>query len=152
METAPVRPRDHVDTRIGAYGGDAWDRRDLPNHAFARAERHLGRRFHGSQTVVRRGVEAAHAVGARAVAVATGTTSAARLAAAGADVVLPDLTDTSAVLHAITAPDPAALGGGAGTAHSGGVGRLDVAGPPGRRALRGDVRALTDRRWRGPRR
>jgi phosphoglycolate phosphatase-like HAD superfamily hydrolase len=34
--------------------------------------------------------------------VATGTTSAAELHATGADVVLPDLTDTQAVLHAIT--------------------------------------------------
>ncbi|MEU9509135.1 haloacid dehalogenase-like hydrolase [Micromonospora sp. NPDC048170] len=101
----------HFDTRIGAYGGDAWERRDLPQYAFGRAEQHLGRRLGGSDTVIIgdtcRDVDAAHAVGARAVAVATGTTSAARLTAAGADVVLPDLADTTAVLRAVTSRDPA---------------------------------------------
>ncbi|MEU6076967.1 haloacid dehalogenase-like hydrolase [Micromonospora sp. NPDC047074] len=103
----------HFDTRIGAYGGDAWERSDLPDHAFRRAARHLGRRFHGADTVIigdtRRDVETAHAAGARAVAVATGTTSAAELTAAGADVVLPDLSDTAAVLRAVTARDPVPL-------------------------------------------
>jgi hypothetical protein len=37
------------------------------------------------------------------VAVATGSASAAELAEAGADVVLADLTDTAAVLAALTA-------------------------------------------------
>jgi len=37
------------------------------------------------------------------VAVATGGTSAAKLAESGADAVLPDLTDTPAVLAAILA-------------------------------------------------
>ena len=47
-------------------------------------------------------VEAALAAGARVVAVATGSYAAAELAAAGAHVVLPDLTDTAVVLAAIT--------------------------------------------------
>ena len=47
-------------------------------------------------------VEAALAAEARVVAVATGSYSAAELAAAGADVVLPDLTDTARVLAAVT--------------------------------------------------
>jgi phosphoglycolate phosphatase len=47
-------------------------------------------------------VEAALATGARAVGVATGTYSAAELAAAGAHVVLPDLTDPGPVLAAVT--------------------------------------------------
>jgi phosphoglycolate phosphatase-like HAD superfamily hydrolase len=46
-------------------------------------------------------VAAARATGARAVAVATGGTSADKLAESGADAVLPDLTDTPAVLSAI---------------------------------------------------
>ena len=46
-------------------------------------------------------VEAALATGARAVGVATGGPAAADLAAAGADVVLPDLTDTAATVAAI---------------------------------------------------
>jgi phosphoglycolate phosphatase-like HAD superfamily hydrolase len=54
-------------------------------------------------------VEAALATGARAVGVATGGPAAAELAAAGADVVLPDLTDTAAAVAAIVggaAPSP----------------------------------------------
>ena len=47
-------------------------------------------------------VEAALATGARAVAVATGSYPAADLAAAGAHVVLPDLTDTARVVAAVT--------------------------------------------------
>ena len=47
-------------------------------------------------------VEAALASGARAVAVATGSFPAADLAAAGAHVVLSDLTNTGAVLAAVT--------------------------------------------------
>ena len=47
-------------------------------------------------------VAAALATGARAVGVATGGPTAAELAAAGADAVLPDLTDTAAVVAAIT--------------------------------------------------
>ncbi len=50
-------------------------------------------------------VEAALATGARAVAVATGSYPAADLAAAGAHVVLPDLTDTARVVAAVTAGD-----------------------------------------------
>ena len=49
-------------------------------------------------------MEAALATGARVVAVATGSYPAADLAAAGAHVVLPDLTDTGAVLAAVIAP------------------------------------------------
>ncbi|MDH6117625.1 haloacid dehalogenase-like hydrolase [Kitasatospora sp. GAS204B] len=95
-----------LDLRLGAYGDDAVDRTDLPEFAFARAEQVLGRPFTGSRAVIigdtRRDVATALAAGARSVAVATGAASAAELAAAGADVVLPDLADTAAVLRAIT--------------------------------------------------
>jgi phosphoglycolate phosphatase len=47
-------------------------------------------------------VTAALATGARAVGVATGSFTAADLAAAGADAVLPDLTDAALVLAAVT--------------------------------------------------
>jgi phosphoglycolate phosphatase-like HAD superfamily hydrolase len=97
---------DYLDLRLGAFGEDAYDRSDLPECAFERTERVLGRRFSGADTVIIgdtvRDVAAAHAVGARAVAVATGTVPAAELAAAGADAVLPDLRDTAAVLAAVT--------------------------------------------------
>ena len=46
-------------------------------------------------------IEAALASGARAVGVATGGYTAGELAAAGAHAVLPDLTDTDAVLAAL---------------------------------------------------
>ncbi|MFF7245543.1 HAD family hydrolase [Embleya sp. NPDC008237] len=99
---------DHVDFRVGAYGDDAYERVDLPARAFARTEEHLGRRHVGADTVIvgdtPRDVATARAVGAWSVAVATGTTSAADLAAAGADVVLPDLADTDAVLGALLGP------------------------------------------------
>ena len=47
-------------------------------------------------------VAAALATGARAVGVATGSFSAAEIAAAGAHAVLPDLTDPALVLAAVT--------------------------------------------------
>ena len=46
-------------------------------------------------------VAAALSAGARSLGVATGPSTAAELAAAGADAVLPDLTDPSAVIAAI---------------------------------------------------
>jgi phosphoglycolate phosphatase-like HAD superfamily hydrolase len=98
----------HVDFRIGAYGGDALDRTDLPTHALQRSARVLGRRYTGADTVIvgdtLRDIAAARAIGARAVAVATGPYGAQDLQEAGADVVLADLTDTAAVVQAITAP------------------------------------------------
>jgi phosphoglycolate phosphatase-like HAD superfamily hydrolase len=99
---------DHLDLRLGAYGGDAYERTDLPAHAFARVERELGRPHRPEDTVIvgdtLRDVATARAAGARIVAVATGSVGADALAAAGADVVLADLTDTAATVHAITGP------------------------------------------------
>lgn len=96
---------EHLDLRVGAYGGDAFDRCDLPRHALARAENLLGHRYQPRDVTIIgdtcRDVEAALTVGARAVAVATGTTPAHELAAAGATVVLDDLTDTKAVVEAV---------------------------------------------------
>lgn len=57
----------HVDFRIGAYGGDAYERTDLPSHALQRSVRVLRRHYTGA-----------------------------------ADIVLADLSDTSATLQAIT--------------------------------------------------
>jgi len=98
---------EHVDLRLGAYGGDAVDRVDLPPHAWERAERHLGHRFSGADTVIigdtLLDVAAGRAVGAQVVAVATGPASVSELTAAGADVVLADLADTDAVLAAVLA-------------------------------------------------
>jgi NAD(P)-dependent dehydrogenase (short-subunit alcohol dehydrogenase family) len=65
------------------------------------------RTFHTGNTVivgdsledVRSGLEG----GARVIGVASGTTTAEQLAAAGADVVLPDLRDAHRLLHEIRA-------------------------------------------------
>lgn len=97
----------HVDLRLGAFGGDAFERHDLPAHAFTRARTHLGRPFTGADTVIigdtLRDVACAKAVGARIIAVATGTDTEADLRAVGADAVLPDLTDTQTFLKALMA-------------------------------------------------
>jgi phosphoglycolate phosphatase len=95
-----------VDLRIGAFGGDDVDRSALPAHAWRRAQEQLGHRFDGADTVIvgdtLLDVATGKGAGARVVAVATGPADAADLAAAGADVVLPDLSDTAAVIAAIT--------------------------------------------------
>ncbi|MFC5906245.1 HAD family hydrolase [Streptacidiphilus monticola] len=100
----------HLDLAIGAYGEDAYERVDLPPFALDRASRVHGSTFTGADTVIvgdtLRDIAAARAVGARAVAVATGPYPADRLAAAGADVTLPDLTDTAAVVEALTGGRP----------------------------------------------
>jgi phosphoglycolate phosphatase-like HAD superfamily hydrolase len=80
---------------FGAFGEDGVDRADLVPAALARAERFAGRPFAASSTVIvgdsLEDVQCARAHGVQAVAVATGRTSAAVLAAAGADWVIPDL-------------------------------------------------------------
>jgi phosphoglycolate phosphatase len=92
--------------RIGAYGGDAYERADLPRYAMERATRLLGRTVTGADIVIigdtPRDIAAARAVGARAIAVATGPYSEQELHQAEADVVLADLRDTAAILGAIT--------------------------------------------------
>jgi phosphoglycolate phosphatase len=100
---------EHLDLRIGAFGGDALDRAELPAHAWYRARQHLAHRFSGADTVIigdtLLDVATGKSAGAHVVAVATGPVSAAELSAAGADVVLADLTDTAAVLDAIAKPN-----------------------------------------------
>jgi phosphoglycolate phosphatase len=95
-----------VDFRIGAYGGDAVERTDLPAHAFRRVLRLTGHQHTGADTVIigdtPLDIAAARAAQATSIAVATGTSSVADLRAAGADLVLADLRDTAAVVHAIT--------------------------------------------------
>jgi phosphoglycolate phosphatase-like HAD superfamily hydrolase len=96
----------HLDLDVGAYGDHHEVRAELVHLARARACAAYGREFSGQATVLvgdtPLDVEAALATGARAVGVATGGPAAAALAAAGADAVLPDLTDTAAAVAAIT--------------------------------------------------
>jgi phosphoglycolate phosphatase len=94
-----------VDLRIGAFGGDGVDRAELPRHAWRRAQQTTGHRFTGAETVIigdtLLDVATGKKAGARVVAVATGPASAAELGAAGANVVLPSLTNTEAVMEAV---------------------------------------------------
>jgi len=95
-----------LDLDVGAYGDVHEVRAELVPVARDAAGQAYGTDFAGCSTVLigdtPLDVEAALATGARAVGVATGSYSAASLAAAGAHVVLPDLTDSGLVLAAVT--------------------------------------------------
>jgi len=97
---------EHLDLDVGAYGDVHEVRAELVAVARQAARSAYGADFGGMSTVLvgdtSLDVEAALATGARAVAVASGTFSAADLAAAGAHVVLPDLTDASLLVSAVT--------------------------------------------------
>ena len=105
MKLGAVGLDGHLDLEAGAYGDSHEVRSELVHLARRNAARRYGRDFAGPATVLvgdtPLDVAAARATGARAVAVATGGTSADKLAESGADAVLPDLTDTPAVLSAI---------------------------------------------------
>ena len=94
-----------LDLRVGAYGDAHEIRADLVPLARARAAAAYGGDFAGRATVLigdtPLDIEAAQLAGARSIAVASGGFSAAELAAAGADTVLPSLADTAQVLAAI---------------------------------------------------
>ena len=81
---------------FGAFGDEQLDRRDLPPMALARAAQATGRVFLPEQTLIVGDavldVECARTHSLPMLAVATGRTPAADLAAAGADWVLPDLS------------------------------------------------------------
>lgn len=109
VKLAALGLRDPLDLCIGAYGDDHEDRAELVHVARRRAtaahERSGVAGFRGPATVVvgdtPLDIAAALAAGARAVGVATGPFSVAELHAAGADVVLPDLSDTRLVVEAL---------------------------------------------------
>jgi phosphoglycolate phosphatase-like HAD superfamily hydrolase len=93
--------------RVGAYGSDSPDRPDLPAIAARRAEPFFGRAPAGSEVVIIGDTPADIAcglsIGARAVAVATGSYSVAQLEACGPHEVFADLSDTERALEAILA-------------------------------------------------
>jgi len=98
---------EHLDLDVGAYGDVHEVRAELVPVARRAARAAYGTDFGGRSTVLigdtPLDVAAALDTGARAVGVATGSFPAADLVAAGAHTVLPDLTDTSLVLAAVTA-------------------------------------------------
>lgn len=95
----------YLDPTVGGYSSDDAHRPALVAVAQRRAGDRYDSTFDVSNTVivgdsledVRTGLEG----GARVVAVASGTTPPEELAAAGADVVLPDLTDPERLLQEI---------------------------------------------------
>jgi phosphoglycolate phosphatase-like HAD superfamily hydrolase len=100
----------HLDLDIGGYGSEVYSRAALIELARGQAtrkyvEKRLGEVVVEPSTVLiadsDRDVRAAKIVGVPIVAVATGTATAAELRTAGADVVLPALDDTVAVVRAV---------------------------------------------------
>jgi phosphoglycolate phosphatase-like HAD superfamily hydrolase len=93
--------------RVGAYGSDDADYRELAAIAVQRAEQILDRVLLAEDVVVAGATPAviagAHAYGARAVAVATGRYSAAELRRYRPDEILPDLSDLQRVLEVLLA-------------------------------------------------
>jgi len=96
----------HLDLGVGAYGDTHEVRAELVPVARLAARQAYGTDFDGALTALigdtPLDIEAALATGARAIGIATGSYSEADLAAAGAHIVLPDLTDTTLVLAAVT--------------------------------------------------
>ena len=90
---------------VGAYGSDSHHRPDLPAIAARRAEPFLGRIPSGSEIVIigdtPADVTCGAGIGARPVAVATGSYREAALLEAGAAAVFADLSDTRRVIEAI---------------------------------------------------
>ena len=95
-----------VDFDIGGYGSEAYPKGTLLRVARQRATESRGVSFGENATVYvadsPRDVDAAKIGGARSLAVASGRASAAELREAGADAVLPDLTDTAGLVALIT--------------------------------------------------
>jgi phosphoglycolate phosphatase-like HAD superfamily hydrolase len=95
----------YVDLDIGGYGSVSEHRPELVIDAMTRAGTKHGVRFAPESVVVigdtPHDVHAALANGAKAVGVATGRHAVDDLRDAGAHLVLPDLTDTAAVLTAV---------------------------------------------------
>ncbi|NJC74088.1 HAD hydrolase-like protein [Planosporangium thailandense] len=96
----------HVDFHAGAYGEDDTERAKLVPIAQERARTRYGQTFDRANTVIigdsEGDIQAAQVGGAQIIAVATGRDSADALRRAGAAVVLADLTNTGALIRAIT--------------------------------------------------
>jgi phosphoglycolate phosphatase len=95
-----------IDFDIGGYGSEAYPKGTLLRVARQRASEKYGVTLGERATVYvadsARDVDAARIGGASSLAVASGRASAAELRDAGADAVLPDLTDTAGLVTVIT--------------------------------------------------
>lgn len=96
---------DGLDLEVGGYGDDGSDRADLVRLARERVEEKYSIHFTGKRTFVigdtPHDIKGAHDAGALAVGVATGPSPAEALRAAGADLVLADLTDSEPLFRAV---------------------------------------------------
>jgi phosphoglycolate phosphatase-like HAD superfamily hydrolase len=92
---------------VGAYGSDSRVRADLPSIAAERAARRTGRSFTGADVMIvgdtPEDVACGRPIGARTLAVATGSYDVPALRAAGAAHVFEHLGDTARVLDALLA-------------------------------------------------
>ncbi|WP_342750055.1 HAD family hydrolase [Prauserella shujinwangii] len=97
---------EHIDFAIGGYGSLSAHRPDLVTHAAELATAKHGTTFTSDAVVIvgdtPHDVAAAREHGALAVGVATGRHTEEELRASGADVVFRDLSDTAAVVAALT--------------------------------------------------
>lgn len=96
----------YVNLDASAFGDDHHVRAELVHLARRRAAEHTGGSFGATNTVLIgdtvRDVQAAHAAGARVIAVASGHSSVDELQKAGAENVISDLVDTSNVRRLLT--------------------------------------------------
>ena len=103
LKVEPLGLNEHFP--FGAYGSDHEDRHELPAVAVERALAHTGHRFQGKRVVIVgdsiHDVRCGRSLGVRAVAVATGLTAAATLAAEDPDALLEDCSDLDRALQAV---------------------------------------------------
>ena len=92
---------------VSAYGSDHEIRGELPGIAQRRAREQLGLDVNGDAIIIigdtPADIDCTRAIGARAIAVATGRYTVDELATHGPTAVFTDLTDTAAVMRAIDA-------------------------------------------------
>jgi len=95
----------YIDFELGGYGEEVYPKASLLQVAQGRAKQRLGCPFTSANTVLigdsARDVQTARIGGAAMLAVASGRATQAELRAAGADVVLPDLSDAAEVVAAV---------------------------------------------------
>ncbi|MEO3798781.1 haloacid dehalogenase-like hydrolase [Nonomuraea sp. B1E8] len=95
----------YIDFELGGYGEEVYPKATLLQVAQSRAKQRLGVPFTAANTVVigdsTRDVQAARIGGAAMIGIASGRSTAAELSEAGADIVLPDLSNASEVVAAV---------------------------------------------------
>ncbi|MGP3955390.1 HAD family hydrolase [Nonomuraea sp. 3N208] len=95
----------YIDFELGGYGEEPYPKATLLQVAQGRAKQRLGTPFTAANTVMigdsTRDVQAAKIGGAAVIGVASGRSMSTELREAGADLVLPDLSNASEVVAAV---------------------------------------------------